>query len=371
MMLGAWLHTLSPFLWRFSEALGVRWYGLAYLTGFGIAYIAMLALARRRLILIPPERVGDAMMWMIGGVLVGGRLGYVLVYDQALLWTFTHNPPWWSLLAIHKGGMASHGGIAGVILASFRIARGWQDENGAVLGRAPATHIMDVTALLVPFGMFFGRLANFINGELLGKIITAPGVEGPRWSVQFPQELRGWVQPGVREGHAPTLSPEQERAFWNLVEEHAKPGWSYPEAINNIVEHAGKYASQLKPLLASRHPSQLYQATAEGLVLGAALWAVWARPRKPGVVGSWFFIIYGVLRVVTEIWRLPDPQFGDEGRPFGLSRGQWLSVAMIVIGGAGLLWSSRRKTAKIGGWAAARPVKPALTGSSDEPAGER
>jgi phosphatidylglycerol:prolipoprotein diacylglycerol transferase len=98
----------------------------------------------------------------------------------------------------------------------------------------------------------------------------------------------------------------------------------------------------------------LYQAGAEGIVLGAALWVIWAKPRKPGVVGSCFFMIYGVLRVITEIWRLPDPQFGDAGRPFGLSRGQWLSVAMIVIGVAGFLWSRRRKTRKLGGWAVLR-----------------
>jgi phosphatidylglycerol---prolipoprotein diacylglyceryl transferase len=367
MFLGAWLHTLSPFVLRFNESLGIRWYGVAYLTGFAIAYIVMLMLAKRRLILIPAERVGDAMMWMIVGVLVGGRLGYVFVYDPALLWTFTHSPPWWALLAIHKGGMASHGGIAGVILASFRIARGWKDESGAVVGRAPATHIMDVTALLVPFGMFFGRLANFVNGELLGRIVTPPGVEGPWWTVQFPQELRGWVQPGMREGHAPALNPVQEGALWRLVHENGRPGSSYGEAINNIVEHAGKYASELKPLLASRHPSQLYQAGAEGLVLGAALWLIWARPRKPGVVGSCFFMIYGVLRVITEIWRLPDPQFGEHGRIYGLSRGQWLSVAMVVVGAAGYLWSRRRPTARIGGWAAAtregEPGSPAVGGA--------
>jgi phosphatidylglycerol:prolipoprotein diacylglycerol transferase len=251
-----------------------------------------------------------------------------------------------------------------VILAALRISRGWKTAPGERIGVCPRLHVLDMTALIAPLGLMFGRLANFVNGELLGKIVAPPGVEGPWWSVQFPQELRGWVDRGVNTGHAPDLSPAQQGALDALVESAARPGDSYAGAIDRIAEHASRHAAQLKPLLASRHPSQLYQAAAEGLVLGAVLWLVFARPRQPGVIGSVFLLAYGALRIGTELWRLPDPQFlaHDAGRPMGLSRGQWLSAGMVAAGVAALVVCMRRNVPKLGGWLSSR-------GRSDEAAG--
>ncbi|MBC7833887.1 MAG: prolipoprotein diacylglyceryl transferase [Phycisphaerales bacterium] len=354
MTLAAWLHTLSPYLVRISDSgFGLRWYGLSYLAGFLVAYLLLRACTRRGLMLIPPERIGDAMMWFIGGVLVGGRLGYVLLYQPDLLGQFSRNVPWWGVLAIQGGGMSAHGGIAGVIFAAWRVSRGWRTRSATGgftrTGRVSTLHLMDLIALLAPLGLMFGRLANFINGELLGRVHSPPGTSGPWWTVQFPQELRGWLRPGVRTDQTPALTPGQEQELWSLAARASQPGdTSYTHALDRVIANAATYASELRPLLSSRYPSQLFQAAAE-LALFMVLWVVWARPRKPGVVGCWFMMTYGLLRIVTEFWRLPDAQFAVE-RPLGLSRGQWYSVPMVVFGAAMLVWVSRRRVPKMGGW---------------------
>ncbi len=355
MTLAAWLHTLSPTVWRFSDAIAIRWYGIAYLAGFAVGYFLLLKLARRRLVAIPYDRVGDAIMWLVVGVLVGGRLGYVIVYDPEQWITFTKSFPFWGVFAIHHGGMASHGGIVGVILAAWRISRGFKNpDTGLIEGRCPPLHVMDIGALLCPAGLFFGRLANFVNGELLGRIVSPPGTPGPWWSIQYPHELKG-IQHVSPDGlikyadPAQPLTTEQGRQLYNLLGQVGAPTDSVSRKIDILIERARDFAPQLKLLLSSRHASQLYQAVAEGIILGAALWLVWYKPRKPGFIGAWFLIIYGVLRILTEFIRLPDPQF-VHGRYFGLSRGQWLSVAMIVAGAAVLAAVRKWNTPPLGGW---------------------
>lgn len=347
-----YFHDLSPILIPISGDFAVRWYGLSYVAGFVIAYLVLRALAKRGRIEIPPEHVADAMMMVVLGTLVGGRLGYALVYDPKLLYTFGNSFPWWNLLAINKGGMASHGGMVGIILGCWRVSRGWKTEAGQVIGRTSVVHVMDLMALVAGFGLLLGRIANFVNGELLGKIVSPPGVPGPWWSVQFPQELHGWIGPGVRDkaSHTPELSAEQVGQLDNLVRSVQQPGERWSAALERVIAHAGGYKAQLVPLLSSRHASQLYQAAAEGLVLGLVVWAIWWRPRKAGVVAAWWLMIYGVLRILTETIRLPDAQFGDAGRILGLSRGQWLSAVMVAAGAGLLLYALRRAGAPIGGW---------------------
>lgn len=336
MTLAAWLHTLSPFILRFSENAGIRWYGVAYLSGFAFAYFILLRLARKGRVGIPAERVGDAMMWLIMGVLIGGRLGFVLFYEPHKLWTFTSSAPFWDVLAIHHGGMASHGGMLGVVVAGWRISRGWPTQDGRIVGVTSVWHLLDIAAIISPFGLFFGRIANFINGELLGKIQTPPGVEGPWWTVQFPQE--------ILTRHAPVYTDAQQQALDSLAAQYIVPGVEtrFADLYVKLVEHASENAAALKPLLASRHPSQLFQAAAEGLVVGVLVWIAWTRSKIAGVTGGVFLIAYGVLRIATEFSRLPDAEFAN-GRPLGLSRGQWLSVAMIIAGLAVLAWVLKKK----------------------------
>lgn len=334
----AWVHDLDPFALRITPGFGVRWYGLAYICGFLAAWLLLQWLARRRLILLTREQATDAMFALILGVLVGGRLGYILVYDRALLTTFTASPPWWGALAINKGGMASHGGIVGAILACWWVAR---------RAGVPTLHVMDMFALATPPGLFFGRLANFINGELLGRIVAQPGEPAPWWAVKFPTELV--------DGHRPALTAEQSSRLAGLLERVA-PGETHAAAahtlITDIQRGAGAYAKELEPLLSARHPSQLYQAFMEGVVIWATLWIVWRRPRRPGVIAGTFLIVYGVGRVCTEFWRLPDAHLKVQ-RPGGLSYGQWLSFGLIAGGVCMLAIAARRAAQRLGGWGVA------------------
>ncbi len=349
--LGGWTNDLNPIIFTIL-GVSIRWYGVSYLAGFAVAWLALRQLAKREAVLVPRRRIEDFMVIMAVGVLAGGRLGYVLFYEPSLFLTFEPNFPFWGVLMINKGGMASHGGIIGVIIASFYISRGFKTEGGTREGKCSPLHIMDIAAFLVPFGMFFGRLANFINGELLGKIVAMPGQIAPWWAVRFPQELLT--------GHAPPLTDEQSAQLSRLIEANRLPGESDYGAVMTIIsriQHGSvELKEQLEPLLAARHPSQLYQAAAEGIVLGVILWFIWRKPRLPGVVGCSFMISYGVMRILTELYRLPDDNLAV-ARFAGLSRGQWLSAAMIVVGAVALSIIIRRGGDKIGGWAV-RHAKP-------------
>jgi phosphatidylglycerol:prolipoprotein diacylglycerol transferase len=360
--LGAWLHNLSPFAWEISEGFGLRWYGLSYAAGFVVAYLLMRTLAGRGLIQIPKDRVADAMTLLILGVILGGRLGYCLVYEPALLISFSNSFPFWSFFALNKGGMASHGGMVGVIIACAIIAKGFRNERGELVGRTSTLHVMDVMALCATPGLFFGRVANFVNGELLGKVVAMPGQAAPWWAVQFPQEM--FSASMDKGGHRPPLTAEQAIALQRLIDAHRGTAATDEQAFQRVVdlvqkgpsETSRRVAEQLAPLISARHPSQLYQALAEGLVLGVALLIIWRVPRAPGVIASWFLIIYGVLRVVTEFWRLPDAQLAVQ-RIGGLSRGQWLSVLMVVAGLALLRFSLtrvKRVPGLLGGWGASK-----------------
>lgn len=352
----AWLHDLGPFAVRFTESLGVRWYGLAYALGFVAGYLQLRWLASRNLIAIPVHRCGDVIMIVIVGVVVGGRLGYVLFYEPSLLWDFSSSMPWWGVLAIHRGGMASHGGMIGVVLAAWRISRGWTLPDGTVEGRSSLLHVADAFAFIAPAGLMFGRLANFINGELLGRIAAPPGEPAPWWAVRFPQE--------VLSGHDCARTDAQTQALDLLIlQESTSPNEPWELVYERVVAkiqvggtEGARLAEQLSPLLSARYPSQLLQAAAEGLLLGIVLWAVWASPRKPGVVGAWFLIAYGLMRILTELVRLPDADMAMQ-RVLGLSRGQWLSVIMVLIGLAILFWRTRSQAEPRGGWAARKPAR--------------
>jgi phosphatidylglycerol---prolipoprotein diacylglyceryl transferase len=162
-----WVHDLSPFLWQFSESFGLRYYGLAYLAGFAGAWALLLLYGRRGRSALKAEQVGDLMTYLVLGVLVGGRLGYFFLYEPGLL---LRDPL--VLLRVWDGGMASHGGFVGVLVALVLFAR-----RVGVSWR----HVGDVVASVTPLGIFFGRVANFINGELWGRPSQLP------WAVIFPQ----------------------------------------------------------------------------------------------------------------------------------------------------------------------------------------
>jgi phosphatidylglycerol:prolipoprotein diacylglycerol transferase len=351
--LAAWLHDWGPFLIEFGNGLGIRWYGLSYMMGFAVGWWWLLKLSDMRMTPLSRTRLTDAMILLVLGVVGGGRLGYVVFYEPSLLWTFGDGAPWWGLLQLNKGGMSSHGGMIGVLIATWFIARGPKPEPNVARETVPWRHVMDLMAIVCTPGLFFGRLANFINGELLSKVVAMPGQPAPWWAVKFPQE--------VTSGHRADLDPDQRAALDHLVEAFRRlPEDSFELCYQRVLDtlHRGgvegaRVAEQLSPLLSARHPSQLYQALTDGLILAPVLWMIWKRPRRPGVIACWFLIVYGVMRVLTEFVRLPDSHLAVQ-RILGFSRGQWLSIAMVVLGALFLHVLSRRaEEPKFGGWSRA------------------
>lgn len=243
--------------------IAIRWYALAYIAGLLLGWRYMLMLNKHRADLTSNEVIDDLLVWAIIGVILGGRLGYVLFYNLPY---YAANPL--NALAVWQGGMSFHGGLLGVTVAMIWFAR----RRGLELLR-----LSDLVSCGVPLGLFFGRIANFINGELFGRTTDLP------WAFIFP--------------------------------------------------HGG-------PL--PRHPSQLYEAALEGLVLFAILaWLAWRRDglEKPGLLTGVYLLGYALARVVVELVRQPDAQIGL--LPFGTTMGQWLSVPMFLAG-LYLIWRAGR-----------------------------
>ncbi len=307
MPLAYYIHDISPFLFRIGEGFGVRWYGLAYVLAFLLAWAVFTHLARRGFSEIPPLAVGDFITGTaLFGVILGGRLGYMLFYDWD---TFSRDPL--TIFRIWDGGMASHGGILGIVVFTWIYSRrkhiSW-------------LNIGDNTVVAAPLGLLLGRCANFINGELYGRPATSA------WAVQFPKELYD----------AP---PETVR---HVLDEASRidPSWT---SIPEVIAHAGESPALDALLTASltpRHPSQLYAAFLEGAMLFAVLWILRTRFRLPdGVLTGVFFIGYAVLRIIGEVFREPDAPLTGM-----MSRGQFLSLFLILIGVAFLIASRIRPT---------------------------
>jgi phosphatidylglycerol:prolipoprotein diacylglycerol transferase len=246
-----------------------RWYALAYVAGLILAFWYMKRLVRNPALwagkahAATPQQIDDLFLWATLGVIFGGRLGYVLFYDPAY---FAAHPA--DILKLWQGGMSFHGGFLGVIVACWAFAR-WQ--------RLRLDQILDLAAAAVPFGLGLGRIANFINGELYGRVSDVP------WAVVFPE------------------------------------GGPLP-----------------------RHPSQLYEAMLEGLLLfllGRIATHRYGALASPGRVAGLFALTYGLLRIFVEFFREPDVHIGLMAG--FLSRGMLLSLPMILIG-IWLLLRSRR-----------------------------
>ena len=252
-------------------AVPIRWYGLAYLTGFLLGWWYCVRLARRGGGRPTAEDIGDFLTWTVVGVVVGGRLGFVLFYD---LDGVLADPI--SILRIWDGGMAFHGGLLGMVVAVLLFGRA---------RRIDAFALGDLVAAAVPIGLFFGRIANFVNNELWGRPSDLP------WAVLFPIPDR-WL-----------------------------------------------------PLLPQvpRHPSQLYEAVLEGLVIFVVLALMIRRPgvrARPGMVAGMFLILYGAFRFLVEFVRQYDPR--DELVLGVFTTGQLLSAPMVLIGLGMFEWARRR-----------------------------
>ena len=259
----------------------LRWYSIAYLAGIFIGYWYLLKLLKQPGAPMARRHADDLVFYAALGIILGGRLGYVLFYNLPY---YIEHPV--DILKLWDGGMSFHGGLIGVVVAAW-----WWSRRHRL-------HLMDTVdflAPLVPPGLGFGRLGNYIGGELWGKPTEAG------WGVVFPR--------------APEFS-----------------GWSMEQIQAQFATGAlNQYA---------RHPSQLYQAFLEGLVMFAALWWFSSRPRPRYAVSGLFALLYGVFRFLVEFVRVPDEQL--QYLAFGwLTMGQLLSVPLILLG-LYLLWLSRR-----------------------------
>jgi len=243
--------------------LAIRWYALAYVVGLVAAWMYCRQLSAYSPAKISKEDFDDFLLWATLGVVLGGRLGYVLFYNLPY---YLDNPL--EALYVWQGGMAFHGGFLGVILALLLFSRARS---------IPLLALSDIVACAAPIGLFLGRIANFINGELYGRVTDVP---------------------------------------WGMVFPHAGP----------------------EP----RHPSQLYQAGMEGLLLFIVLLlAVLAgAQRRPGLLSGLFLVGYGVARIIGEFFREPDSHIGF--LLGGTTMGQWLSLPMILAG-LGLLMLAQRR----------------------------
>ncbi|WP_035059900.1 prolipoprotein diacylglyceryl transferase [Andreprevotia chitinilytica] len=265
--------------------LAVHWYGLMYLVGF----VIFMLLGRARIKAGNPagwrvEEMDDLLFYGVLGVILGGRLGYVLFYKPDFY--FSHPL---DIFKVWQGGMAFHGGFLGVLAAMWLFGKRTQRRF---------FEITDFIAPLVPIGLAFGRLGNFINGELWGRVTTPSSW----WAMGFPT---------ANEADAAAAGTNPQWQEWFL---------------------------QFGML--PRHPSQLYQAFLEGVVLFLMLWVFSAKPRKTGQISALFLLGYGTFRFVAEFAREPDNFLGLLA--LNLSMGQWLSLPMIVLG-AHLLWRTSRQ----------------------------
>jgi phosphatidylglycerol:prolipoprotein diacylglycerol transferase len=303
-VIGYYLHNLDPVIFRLWGDFGPRWYGLAYALAFFSALVVMTWTAKRRYLELPPSRVGDFVTWgALLGVLLGGRLGYVFFYHPEMLL----DPL--SIVRVWEGGMSSHGGIFGLIAVTFYYS--WRHNIGW-------TNLGDNVVVSAPLGLFFGRCANFINGELYGRITNVP------WAMQFPKELL--EDPN---------SVEADRAL--AACRQIDPSIVSPEDIIHALRHNPQIAAALRGIIMPRHPSQLYEAFLEGVVLFTILWLVRTRMRQPnGVLTGLFFACYGIFRIFAECYREPDaPMIG------AFTRGQFFSFFLVAIGAA-FIWFAKR-----------------------------
>ena len=347
------VHDLSPFLWRISGEFGIRWYGLSYLAGFIGGYLLIHWLCSRQRSGLAPALIGDLVTYIAIGTLVGGRLGYCVFYSPDLFLQFKPSFPYWGVLAVNEGGMASHGGMIGIVIACALFGI----KNGI-----SKLYLYDLIAISAPIGVFFGRIANFINGELVGR----PADPSVPLAVKFPTDIYSW--PGHDASKLAELSTVVEklgvsRDQWLewvdkfRVDAPAREqiNSSLTRIVHSIQDGNSAVKEAIAPFLEARHPSQLYAAAGEGLLIFIVLMTLWSRPQKPGVIGATFVMVYAMVRIIDEQFRMPDAHIGYQ--LFNLTRGQWLSIGMFFIGVVlAFLWG-RRETLPIPGWGRAASVK--------------
>lgn len=354
------VHDLSPFIFKFPETslwgdqFGFRWYGFSYMLGFICAYYIIGWLAERQRAGLTREMVGDFVTYAAIGTLVGGRLGYCLFYDQSLFFSFRSGIPFWGVLAVNEGGMASHGGIIGIVVACMLYAR----KMGINY-----VYLLDVASIVGPIGVFFGRIANFINGELVGRVAPA---DFPL-AVKFPSDILNWPQYDFQ--RLATLSPVVDKlgidsAHWSDMLAKYRVDQSMRDqvfgSLYKIIHEIQNGNSALKeliaPILDPKYPSQIFAALSEGVFTFFVLFFLARKSRKPGFIAGSFILTYAIARTVNEFFRAPDIQIGMQVDGL-LTRGQVLSIVMFFVGVGLLFFWNRTQSQTVFGWLRGQNVK--------------
>jgi phosphatidylglycerol:prolipoprotein diacylglycerol transferase len=276
-----YFHDINPIAFSIGP-LAVHWYGLMYLAGFLGAWLLGSKRTRQGRLPITQDGFSDLAFYVMMGVILGGRIGYMLFYIP-LDW-IVHDPL--ALLRVWEGGMSFHGGLLGVLAAIWW----WSRRN-----KIHFFDSVDFVAPLVPIGLGLGRLGNFIGGELWGRHTDAP------WGVIFPRALE-------------SLGKSRDELYQMYL--------------------AGQLNHE------ARHPSQLYEFALEGVVMFAILWTFSRKPRPRYAVSGLFGVLYGVFRFSVEFVREPDVQLGFLAFNW-LTMGQLLSLPLIVVGIVLLVLSRR------------------------------
>mgnify|MGYP002128162313 FL=1 len=306
-VLATYVHDLNPIALPIYGGLALRWYGLAYLMGFVAGFLLLRNLAQRGLWVLKPDKVGDFIAaCALFGVFLGGRLGYIFFYHLPKVgWgSLIHDPL--VIFRVWEGGMASHGGILGLALFTWFYAKKHQVSWAA---------LADGLCVVGPLGLFFGRMANFINGELYGRIAT-----GVPWAVKFPLSL------------AEESAETQDLAWQACV--RVDPQLANADSLEALIAAARqnpKLSATLGEYLPARHPSQIYEALLEGALLFAILWVVRLRfPKAPaGMITGLFFALYAIFRIFGEQFREPDAAMVGF-----LTKGQFFSFFMFLFAAA-------------------------------------
>ena len=254
----------------------LRWYSLAYLAGIFIGYWYLLKLIKQPGSPMARRHADDLVFYSALGIILGGRVGYILFYNLSY---YLQNPL--DMLKLWDGGMSFHGGMIGTVIGILYLSR---------KEKLQWLRVHDFVACCVPFGLFFGRIANFVNHELWGAPAAVP------WAVRFPEIIDGMLVVGP-----------------------------------------------------ARHPTQIYEAILEGLVLFAILaWMFWKTQARyePGKLVGAFTLFYGLFRFLIEFVREPDAQLVGFANSTGLHMGQWLSIPMIILG-AWLMWTAKSRRHRV------------------------
>lgn len=319
-MLLSYVHDLNPVIISITESLKVRWYGLAYLAGFVLGWWVLKKLAEKKLFPLVPDKVSDFIAYAAFlGVFVGGRLGYVLFYmlpDPAGRQQIADDPL--TIIKVMDGGMSSHGGMLGLVIFAWFYSR---------KHKVSWTALGDGLVVVAPIGLFFGRVANFINGELFGT-----RADSLPWLVKFPgavfnracaeNENYGAV---MRVAIESSDGPAKENLITAL-----ETGYGGEAALTAAVRASETVRSAIEPFLYQRHPSQVYEALIEGLLIFLLLLALRLKFRSlpNGLLTGLFFVLYGLGRIFVEQFRVPDSELVWEI----FTKGQFYSLFLVLAG---------------------------------------